>query len=65
MATKREVIAQLGQEDLGLLAKAAEQGMKGFAPQLRKRVKRAVKILRTVSPSAAETKKGVKRAKQT
>lgn len=52
MATKRQVVSQLAQEDLGLLANAAEKGLKEFDARIQKRLKRAIKILRTVQPSA-------------
>lgn len=57
MATKRQIVSQLAQEDLGLLASAAEKSMDQFDAATQKRLKRAVKILRSVKPSAAVAKK--------
>lgn len=58
MATKRQIVSQLTPEDLEALADAAEKGSKGLEPKVQKRAKRAVKILRTLTPSAAATKEG-------
>ena len=49
--TKREAVAQLRAEDFKLLATAAEEGVKAsgiFLPKDQRKVRRAVKILRSV-----------------
>jgi F0F1-type ATP synthase epsilon subunit len=48
MATKREVVAKLSHDELKLLAESAEEGAKTFPPREQKRIKRAVKLLKTV-----------------
>lgn len=54
MSTKREVVAQLSTEDLKLLANAAEIAIKqGMVVQERK-VRRAIKLLRTVRAAKQE-----------
>lgn len=50
MATKREVVAQLSTDDIRLVAEAAEAGAKktNFNAADLKKIKRSVKLLRTV-----------------
>lgn len=50
MATKRQIVAQLTTDDLKLLAEAAEKGdtIKTLNSRDQKRVRRAVKLIRTI-----------------
>ena len=46
--TKREMIAQLRADDIKLVAAAAQVGAEEYTATEQKRIKRAVKILRSV-----------------